>query len=425
MIKVVAALIKKDNKYLIAKRSTGDINTLGKWEFPGGKVEQNENEMQAIEREILEEFELKVEAKEFITNNVCKYPNKTIDLKLYKCEYIEGNFKLHAHSEYMWAKIDEITNFELAPADIPLAQYLITHYSNKENKIENLIIGKTYTNKEIKDTFKCSNMSGMRRSKQTNSLVLIAKHDNPLYDDQWTEEGILNYTGMGTKGDQNINFAQNKTLANSNTNNVKIYLFESYTTNVYYYCGEVYLAKPVYETKELDEEGNIRKVIKFPLKRVDGEKNTLIDIKDIENSIIEKNKQIEKISILEIKKRAKNNEDKKYTKNVVVKHRDRNQFVSEYTKIRANGKCDLCQKEAPFKDSKGKPYLEEHHVITLANGGPDQIYNTVALCPNCHKKMHILKNKKDFEKLQKVILKYLEKDNDKSNIENFNKLFNI
>lgn len=127
MIKVVAALIEKDNKYLIAKRSTGDINTLGKWEFPGGKVEQNENEMQAIEREILEEFELKVEAKEFITNNVCKYPNKTIDLRLYKCEYIEGNFKLHAHSEYMWAKIDEITNFELAPADIPLAQYLITH----------------------------------------------------------------------------------------------------------------------------------------------------------------------------------------------------------------------------------------------------------------------------------------------------------
>lgn len=98
---------------------------------------------------------------------------------------------------------------------------------------------------------------------------------------------------------------------------------------------------------------------------------------------------------------------------MVVLHRERNPFVSEYTKMRADGKCDLCEKESPFKDKKGKPYLEEHHVIMLANGGPDQIYNTVALCPNCHKKMHILKDKRDFEKLQKVISKYLEEDNDK------------
>ena len=42
MITVVAALIEKENKYLIAKRATGDENVLGKWEFPGGKVETNE-----------------------------------------------------------------------------------------------------------------------------------------------------------------------------------------------------------------------------------------------------------------------------------------------------------------------------------------------------------------------------------------------
>lgn len=90
MIKVVAALIKKEDKYLIAKRSTGDSNTLEKWEFPGGKVEPNEDEMQAIEREILEEFELKVKAKELITNHICEYPDKIIDLRLYECEYEIG-----------------------------------------------------------------------------------------------------------------------------------------------------------------------------------------------------------------------------------------------------------------------------------------------------------------------------------------------
>ena len=125
MIKVVAALIKKDNQVLIAKRATGDENVCGKWEFPGGKVEENESEQQAIEREIKEEFELDIKAKKFIINNICEYPNKVVDLRLYECEYISGNFKLHDHLEYKWIDIENLLKYDLAKADIPLAQYLI------------------------------------------------------------------------------------------------------------------------------------------------------------------------------------------------------------------------------------------------------------------------------------------------------------
>ena len=125
LIKVVAALIEKDNKVLIAKRSTGDPNVYGKWEFPGGKVELNEDEFQAIEREIFEEFELKIKAKEFIINNVCEYPTKTVDLRLYSCEYISGEFKLHDHSEYRWVKKEELLTYDLAPADIPIARFVM------------------------------------------------------------------------------------------------------------------------------------------------------------------------------------------------------------------------------------------------------------------------------------------------------------
>lgn len=124
MIKVVAALIEKDNKILLAKRSTGDSNVLGKWEFPGGKVELDEEEKHAIEREIFEEFELKIKAKEFIFNNICKYPNKTVDLRLYSCDYVSGEFKLHAHSEIVWVDKESLLTYELAPADIPLANYI-------------------------------------------------------------------------------------------------------------------------------------------------------------------------------------------------------------------------------------------------------------------------------------------------------------
>ena len=130
-IKVVAALIEKDGKYLIAKRATGDESVYGKWEFPGGKVEVNEDEFSAIEREIKEEFELDVKACEFLVNNVCKYPNKVVDLRLYRCKYIGGNFKLHDHFDYVWTTKDEILDYDLALADISLAKFVVEQFSDK------------------------------------------------------------------------------------------------------------------------------------------------------------------------------------------------------------------------------------------------------------------------------------------------------
>ena len=124
MITVVAALIEKDNKYLIARRSSGSEDVLGKWEFPGGKVEKNETEEHAIEREIKEEFEMDIKALKFLTNNICEYPSKTIDLRLYECKHINGEFHLHDHSEYKFVNKEEIINYDLCQADIPLAEYV-------------------------------------------------------------------------------------------------------------------------------------------------------------------------------------------------------------------------------------------------------------------------------------------------------------
>lgn len=124
MITVVAALIEKDNKFLIACRSTGSEDVIGKWEFPGGKLESGETEEQAIEREIKEEFEMNIKAIKLLTNNVCNYPGKTIDLKLYECKYISGKFHLHDHSECAFVDKDEIMTYDLCPADIPLAEFV-------------------------------------------------------------------------------------------------------------------------------------------------------------------------------------------------------------------------------------------------------------------------------------------------------------
>ncbi len=80
----------------------------------------------------------------------------------------------------------------------------------------------------------------------------------------------------------------------------------------------------------------------------------------------------------------------------------RNEYITEYAKRRANGVCQLCREEAPFIDKKGRPYLEVHHITTLSEGGEDSIENTVALCPNCHRKMHSLGDAGDIEYLNTI-----------------------
>jgi 5-methylcytosine-specific restriction protein A len=78
---------------------------------------------------------------------------------------------------------------------------------------------------------------------------------------------------------------------------------------------------------------------------------------------------------------------------------ERNEAVAEYVKRVAEGICGLCEQPAPFKTTDG-PYLESHHVVHLAQGGPDSIDNAIALCPNCHRKMHIL----DLRKYREILL---------------------
>jgi 5-methylcytosine-specific restriction protein A len=111
------------------------------------------------------------------------------------------------------------------------------------------------------------------------------------------------------------------------------------------------------------------------------------------------------ISDEELDSKLPNDEDDKKPrkKKVSTTSYERDPYVSEYAKRRANGKCQLCSEKAPFNDIIGKPYLEAHHIIWLSKGGADSINNTVALCPNCHRKMHILDIKQDVNYLQNKI----------------------
>ena len=302
-----------------------------------------------------------------------------------------------------------------------ISEYLEKNYPEELNnrvKIEDFVIDQPYTNSDLYLMFN-DVMRGIRVNNKKNIIAVIMSHDK-AYDDRW-EDDILYYTGEGKKGKQKPTAQGNKALIISKETNSKIYLFDKVTTDKYLYRGEVYTVGSVKTEKQYDEDYNLRDVLQFQLKFVDETRKITYSPEDEKIIEDEKNKYINSLTdenIHKIAKTIKAGEIKYY----YVKQAERNKTISKDTKNRANGICDLCGKEAPFKTKEG-PYLESHHVITIAEGGPDVIYNTVALCPNCHRRMHSLKDPKDFEKLTKVIYKYLFDDLDQENLKNWVELF--
>ena len=72
----------------------------------------------------------------------------------------------------------------------------------------------------------------------------------------------------------------------------------------------------------------------------------------------------------------------------VAKQFVRSPAVQAFVRQEAKGRCELCQELAPFVDEDGVPFLEVHHVVALAEHGPDTVENAAALCPNCHRHLH-------------------------------------
>jgi 8-oxo-dGTP diphosphatase len=127
---VAAVIVDASNRVLIARRH--QHKTLaGKWEFPGGKVEEGETYEQALQRELFEEFAIQTTTKEFIGANIHQYEHIAINLRAYISEYHAGEFSLSDHDTIAWVLARDLRNYDFADADIPFISAIEVMLNNK------------------------------------------------------------------------------------------------------------------------------------------------------------------------------------------------------------------------------------------------------------------------------------------------------
>jgi len=115
-IRVVAAVVEKDGKYLITqRRKTAVLPNL--WEFPGGRVEEGEDDATALKREIKERLDTDISVGPLISYVRHPYESYTVELFLYECKIGDGPIRCKAVQEYRWVTSNDFENFDFTPAD--------------------------------------------------------------------------------------------------------------------------------------------------------------------------------------------------------------------------------------------------------------------------------------------------------------------
>ena len=123
-IKVVCGLIYNSGKVFICRRKA-EKSLGGYWEFPGGKVEPNETYQDCLKRELQEELEMTVDVRRHFLTVCHDYDKFKIELISFLCDYKSAEFMMTDHDLFEWVTSKDLLNWNLAPADIPIAEAII------------------------------------------------------------------------------------------------------------------------------------------------------------------------------------------------------------------------------------------------------------------------------------------------------------
>jgi 8-oxo-dGTP diphosphatase len=124
---VAAAVVYRDGNILITRRAPGE-KLAGVWEFPGGKLEPGETPQSCIVRELREELGVESDASEILTTSVFTYSGGSIELIAVTVSLRSAVLTLQVHDKAEWVAPQDLLGYELAPADVPIAEEVIRKY---------------------------------------------------------------------------------------------------------------------------------------------------------------------------------------------------------------------------------------------------------------------------------------------------------
>jgi len=116
VIRVVAAVVQRNERYLITQRRKTAVLPL-LWEFPGGKVEEGESDEGALAREMTERLGVDVEVGQLISFVSHPYENYSVDLHLYECKLRSETLEARAVADFRWVTSGEFDQYPFTPAD--------------------------------------------------------------------------------------------------------------------------------------------------------------------------------------------------------------------------------------------------------------------------------------------------------------------
>ncbi|MBQ3137628.1 MAG: (deoxy)nucleoside triphosphate pyrophosphohydrolase [Clostridia bacterium] len=128
MVQVVAALIWKENRFMICQRPANKTRAF-QWEFVGGKAEKGETKVEALIRECREELDITVKPGKIFMEVDHRYPDINVHLTLFNAEIAEGEIKMLEHNDIKWITPEEIENFTFCPADKEILEKIMKEYA--------------------------------------------------------------------------------------------------------------------------------------------------------------------------------------------------------------------------------------------------------------------------------------------------------
>lgn len=119
-VRVVAAVIRKDDKIFATQRGYGEFKDG--WEFPGGKIEEGETPEQALAREIKEELDTEIQVGKLIETIEYDYPKFHLSMDCFWCEIMQGGLELKEHEAARWLSKEELYSVDWLPADVGVVE---------------------------------------------------------------------------------------------------------------------------------------------------------------------------------------------------------------------------------------------------------------------------------------------------------------